>query len=89
MKLFNIGLMTLALLSSASASEARDAFTVASPTAGFNSSQNGGGKDLTTLVQENEGYPNPGGRSRCMLVKRQVTDAYGAFIGYHTFDVCS
>lgn len=65
------------------------AFAAASPHAlAFGIVPTDGRSWATILTQENEGYPNPAGDSRCALASRPVVDAHGHFMGYHTFNVC-
>ncbi len=81
MKTFNIALIGAALLMAA------PAFAAPVPAASRGVLAND--KDsFTTLIQENEGIPNPDGGARCALLSRPVVDGYGRFLGYQSFSVC-
>ncbi len=46
-------------------------------------------KDLTgTLVQQNEGIPDPDNRDHCVPLNRPVAGVHGKLLGYQTVNVC-
>ena len=89
MRMIKLTVASLALLSSAPVFTAAHAASI--PTAAWKNSHANGEKNdwMTTLVQANEGIPNPGGSGRCALISRPVADVRGHLIGYQTFNVCN
>ncbi len=90
MKILPLAIATLAVMSSISIAEARHAYDASSVITG-RSVANGDADSrdwFTTLVQEDEGYPKPASPGRCLLVRQQVTDLHGRFLGFHVFTVC-
>lgn len=87
MRMGKTTVVALALLSSAPALTAAHAASI--PTASFSVPDHTSKKDwMTTLVQDNEGVPNPDRERHCTLISRSVADVHGHFIGYQTFPVC-
>lgn len=88
MRVIKLTFAPLALLSPASVLTAAHAASIS--TAGLNSiPANSDNNDwMTTLVQENEGIPNPSGVGRCALIGHPLADVHGQFIGYRTLNVC-
>lgn len=89
MKTLSLSIAALALLPSATILNATQAY--AAPESTYTSIVLADDNDtdwLTSLVQENEGIPNPNRHGRCKLVSQPVSDAHGRLIGYQTFNVC-
>jgi hypothetical protein len=42
---------------------------------------------FSSIVQENEGIPNPDSGRRCVLLSWPVAGPHGEFLGYHAFRV--
>ncbi|VTZ26538.1 exported hypothetical protein [Methylocella tundrae] len=90
MKMLSLAAAALALAPSATVINATRAYAAPESTYAMTVSADNSDSDwATSLVQENEGIPNPNRHGRCMLMSRPVSDGHGRLLGYHTFNVCS
>jgi len=90
MQIAKLSVAALALMSSVSVVAAKESYATPAISAALNVPTNGDKPDwATTIVQENEGTPNPGNDGLCKLIGRPVADVHRNVIGYYIVNVCS